>query len=103
MNILIADNALRNLRIFEESQSIIISGQTGSGKTENTKNLLKFFSGRTSTPAAGKIPDANILLEAFGNATTVENSNSSRFIKVIQVLLQVNFQFVEYLGGMIKF
>lgn len=61
-------------------------GVTGSGKTENTKNLLKFFSGTAPTSFASMIPDANVLLEAFGNASTSENENSSRFIKLIQVL-----------------
>lgn len=84
-----ADNALRNLRVYEIPQSIIISGVTGSGKTENTKVLLKFLSGAASTPLTGIIADANILLEAFGNASTEQNSNSSRFIKLIQVRLKM--------------
>lgn len=77
----IGANVLRNLRIFEKPQSIIISGITGSGKSENAKVLMKFFSDKTSASL-----DANILLEAFGNSSTTENSNSSRFIKLIQVI-----------------
>lgn len=85
----IGDNVLRNLRIFGISQSIIISGLTGSGKSESTKVLLKFFSDTTSTALARIIPDANILLEAFGNSSTAENLNSSRFIKLIQVFILI--------------
>lgn len=83
----IGDNVLKNLRIYGMPQSIIISGVTGSGKSENMKILLKFFSDSsiTSTSFAGILPDANILLEAFGNSSTAGNLNSSRFIKVIQV------------------
>lgn len=93
----IGDNALRNLRVFGISQSIIISGLTGSGKSENTKFLLKFFSTLAKTSFAPQMLDANILLEAFGNARTPQNVNSSRFIKVIQVLKRETFLFETYL------
>lgn len=86
-----ADNALRNLRIFEIPQSIILSGVSGSGKTENAKYLLQFFSGTTSAPFAEIISDANALLEAFGNSSTAQNLNSSRFIKLIQVTKSKDF------------
>lgn len=93
----IGDNALRNLRVFGISQSIIISGLTGSGKSENLKFLLKFFSTLAKTSFAPQMLDANILLDAFGNARTPQNVNSSRFIKVIQVLKRETFLFETYL------
>lgn len=79
----IGTNVLRNLRIFGISQSIIISGITGSGKSESTKIMLKFFSDVASTSST--LLAGNTLLEAFGNSSTTENLNSSRFIKLIQV------------------
>lgn len=71
--------------MFQTPQSIIISGESGSGKTETSKLVLKFFCGLKSTQIAQKMINANILLESFGNSCTIENSNSSRFIKTIQV------------------
>lgn len=92
----IGTNVMRNLRVFEKPQSIVMRGVTGSGKTENTKNLLKFLSGTAQTSFARVIPDANFLLEAFGNSCTSENENSSRFIKLIQVFLSFFFQFIAH-------
>lgn len=78
---------MRSLRNFEKSQSVIISGETASGKTETSKHLLNFFGGLVSKQFAKHMLNANVLLEAFGNSSTVENSNSFRFIKLVQVLL----------------
>lgn len=71
--------------MFGKPQSIIIAGESGSGKTESSKFLLKFLCGSESIQLAQKIIDANVLLESFGNSSTVENPNSSRFIKTLQV------------------
>lgn len=65
--------------------SIVIAGESGSGKTETSKYLLKFFCESKSTLLAQQIIDANVLLESFGNSSTEENLNSSRFIKTLQV------------------
>ena len=89
------------------NQSIIITGESGAGKTEATKLILAYlakagcgFSGpdqdflRSSKQMASLGPkssieqqvlDSNPLLEAFGNAKTFKNNNSSRFGKFIQV------------------
>uniref|UniRef100_A0AAX7V8A3 Unconventional myosin-VI n=1 Tax=Astatotilapia calliptera TaxID=8154 RepID=A0AAX7V8A3_ASTCA len=78
----IADKAYRDMKVLKMSQSIIVSGESGAGKTENTKFVLRL-------PDTGdideRIVEANPLLEAFGNAKTVRNNNSSRFGKFVEI------------------
>lgn len=80
-----ADEIKRNMNIVKMPKSIIISGESGSGKTETSKIFLKYFCGSNSLVLAQQIIDANVVLESFGNSLTMKNSNSSRFIKTIQV------------------
>ncbi|XP_050304041.1 myosin heavy chain 95F isoform X1 [Anthonomus grandis grandis] len=96
----IADKAFRDMKIFKQSQSIIVSGESGAGKTESTKHLLKFLcEGGGAGPIEQKIIDANPILEAFGNAKTTRNNNSSRFGKFIEVHFDKKFQVA---GGFIS-
>ena len=82
------------------NQSIIISGESGAGKTEATKIIMKFLARITrhkgsQSGAHGKMMDdledqvlsSNPLLEAFGNAQTLRNDNSSRFGKFIHIFV----------------
>ena len=64
------------------------SGESGAGKTENTKKVIGYFAcvGATGKASKGKasledqVVQTNPILEAFGNAKTVRNDNSSRFV-----------------------
>uniref|UniRef100_A0ABM5FM99 Myosin-4 n=1 Tax=Pogona vitticeps TaxID=103695 RepID=A0ABM5FM99_9SAUR len=97
----ISDNAYQFMLTDRENQSILITGESGAGKTVNTKRVIQYFATIATTgekkkeePAAqskmkGTLEDqiisANPLLEAFGNAKTVRNDNSSRFGKFIRI------------------
>ncbi|CAF91435.1 unnamed protein product, partial [Tetraodon nigroviridis] len=88
----ISDNAYQYMLTDRENQSILITGESGAGKTVNTKRVIQYFAsiaagGGKKEGAADKkgtledqIIQANPALEAFGNAKTIRNDNSSRFI-----------------------
>ncbi|MBN3325318.1 MYO6 protein, partial [Atractosteus spatula] len=82
-----ADKAFRDMKVLKMSQSIIVSGESGAGKTENTKFVLRYLteSYGTGQDIDERIVEANPLLEAFGNAKTVRNNNSSRFGKFVEI------------------
>merc|ERR1719361_1635458 len=75
------------------NQSILITGESGAGKTENTKKVISYFaticsSGKRKEGEPGledQVVQTNPILEAFGNAKTVRNDNSSRFGKFIRI------------------
>jgi ABC-type oligopeptide transport system ATPase subunit len=82
-----AYDAWIGLTEFKMNQSIIISGESGAGKTEATKQCLKYLAA-TAGSVGGvekKILQANPILEAFGNAKTLRNDNSSRFGKYMEI------------------
>ncbi len=84
----IADKAFRDMKVLKQSQSVIVSGESGAGKTESTKYILKYLCdnfGHRAGALEQKILNANPILEAFGNAKTTRNNNSSRFGKFIEI------------------
>merc|ERR1712066_852474 len=88
----IADTAYSNMLMDRHNQSMLITGESGAGKTVNTKKVIQYFS---MVAASGQntggqsledqIVAANPAMEAFGNAKTTRNDNSSRFGKFIRV------------------
>ncbi|XP_030643484.1 unconventional myosin-X [Chanos chanos] len=92
----VANECYRCLWKRHNSQCVLISGESGAGKTESTKLLLKFLSvmsqNSAGTPPSERttrveqaIVQSSPIMEAFGNAKTVYNNNSSRFGKFIQL------------------
>lgn len=84
-----ANKAFRNLIQRSKSQTIQISGLSGAGKTETAKHILKFLCKSAPVSVSAditvRIMSSSVILEAFGNATTDRNQNSSRFCKMIKV------------------
>uniref|UniRef100_A0A8C4TC04 Myosin-16 n=1 Tax=Erpetoichthys calabaricus TaxID=27687 RepID=A0A8C4TC04_ERPCA len=92
----ISDNAYHDMLMEHENQSMLITGESGAGKTENTKKVIQYFAnvgavtgGKQAPESKGSLEDqiiqANPVLEAFGNAKTTRNNNSSRFGKFIRI------------------
>merc|ERR1712240_457344 len=96
----IVDNAYQNMLIDHDNQSMLITGESGAGKTENTKKVIQYIAkvagvekdknepppppGAIKGDLDEQVVEANPLLEAFGNAKTTRNNNSSRFGKFIR-------------------
>ncbi|XP_060548788.1 myosin-10-like isoform X5 [Pantherophis guttatus] len=111
----ISETAYRSMLQDREDQSILCTGESGAGKTENTKKVIQYLAHVASSHKARKdhnapleflnetkqgelehqLLQANPILEAFGNAKTVKNDNSSRFGKFIRI----NFDVAGYIVG----
>ncbi|CAL9694873.1 unnamed protein product [Knipowitschia caucasica] len=93
----VSDNAYQFMLCDRENQSVLITGESGAGKTVNTKRVIQYFATisvgggekKQTSKIQGSLEDqiiaANPLLEAYGNAKTVRNDNSSRFGKFIRI------------------
>ncbi|XP_078739237.1 LOW QUALITY PROTEIN: uncharacterized protein LOC144952628 [Lampetra fluviatilis] len=117
----VSETAYRCMMHDREDQSILCTGESGAGKTENTKKVIQYLAhvaSQRGRPAAHGLPpespriskassaftygelekqllQANPILEAFGNAKTVKNDNSSRFGKFIRI----NFDVTGFIVG----
>lgn len=113
----VTDGSYRSMLQDREDQSILCTGESGAGKTENTKKVIQYLAyvasskPRSSTSSAihsnyqppvfnmgeleQQLLQANPILEAFGNAKTVKNDNSSRFGKFIRI----NFDASGFIAG----
>ena len=110
--------AIKNLILNRKNQAIVISGESGAGKTETAKQAMKcitqYFSKFSQSPNVtssnplndqkclleNKILGCNPILEAFGNAKTLRNDNSSRFGKYVTVHIDLDKNKIE--GGQIE-
>ena len=81
----ISKRAKDNLEKTGKNQSILISGESGSGKTVSTRFLMNYLTQESQTTSSQEILFQNSILEAFGNAKTIRNENSSRFGKFIKL------------------
>merc|ERR1719341_2303277 len=101
----ITDIAYRSMLQDREDQSILCTGESGAGKTENTKKGIQYLAYVAASKAKGgstvrgeleaQLLQANPILEAFGNAKTTKNDNSSRFGKFIRI----NFDNSGFIAG----
>jgi myosin-5 len=111
----IAEEAYRRMINEGVNQSIIVSGESGAGKTESAKYVMRYFAvieeGSAITSSEGPntsveeaVLSTNPIMEAFGNAKTTRNDNSSRFGKYIEILFdkKVNGSPVVISGARIR-
>ncbi|XP_065843996.1 unconventional myosin-IXb-like isoform X2 [Oscarella lobularis] len=94
----IADAAYTSMLKEKRNQCVIVSGESGSGKTESTKYMLRYLMAVSNKLKHGgveqKIIASGFVLEAFGNATTVSNNNSSRFGKFLSLKFREDGAFI---------
>uniref|UniRef100_A0A3Q3D7D0 Myosin Ic, paralog a n=1 Tax=Hippocampus comes TaxID=109280 RepID=A0A3Q3D7D0_HIPCM len=102
----VSDNTYRAMRTTWKDQCILISGESGSGKTEASKKILLYYAvtcptNHHMTTLGDRLLQSNPILEAFGNAKTLKNDNSSRFGKYMDV--QFNFKGMPVGGHILNY
>ncbi|XP_026153683.1 unconventional myosin-Vb isoform X2 [Mastacembelus armatus] len=94
----VAEEAYKQMARDERNQSIIVSGESGAGKTVSAKYAMRFFAtvGGSSNDSnvEEKVMASSPIMEAFGNAKTTRNDNSSRFGKYIQIGFSRNYHII---------
>ena len=98
----IAESAYRSMMVNLTNECVIITGESGAGKTEASKKVMEYVAAMASKSkevqrVKEQLLESNPLLEAFGNAKTVRNDNSSRFGKY----MMINFYGGNPVGGRI--
>ncbi|KAG2393751.1 hypothetical protein C9374_007282 [Naegleria lovaniensis] len=93
----LAEDAYRQMKETGQGQTVIVSGESGAGKTESCKILLEYISaisisGLITENIKRILIEANPVLEAFGNAKTLRNDNSSRFGKYMEIFFNFKGQ-----------
>lgn len=86
----LADDTFRNLMRTKADQCVLITGESGAGKTEASKIFMQYIVHVSNSKGGAemikeRLLDSNPVLEAFGNAKTVRNDNSSRFGKYMEI------------------
>uniref|UniRef100_A0A8C5DZN3 Unconventional myosin-Ic-like n=1 Tax=Gouania willdenowi TaxID=441366 RepID=A0A8C5DZN3_GOUWI len=102
----LSDNTYRAMRTERKDQCILISGESGAGKTEASKKILLYYTvtcptGDHMAALGERLLQSNPVLEAFGNAKTLRNDNSSRFGKYMDV--QFDFKGVPVGGHILNY
>ncbi|KAG7904008.1 hypothetical protein KL935_000147 [Ogataea polymorpha] len=102
----IAEDAYRCMKTDGQNQSIVVSGESGAGKTVSAKYIMRYFASVDSdhnnydmSDTEKQILATNPIMEAFGNAKTTRNDNSSRFGKYLEILFDQN---VVIIGASIR-
>jgi len=98
----VAESAYRNMVLNHSDEAVVITGESGAGKTENSKKVMEYVAALASKSKEvqrikTQLLESNPMLEAFGNAKTVRNDNSSRFGKYMSIL----FRYGDPAGGKI--
>lgn len=89
----IAEESYRCMKLDGNNQTIVVSGESGAGKTVSAKYIMRYFASVENDKSDGDMSDVekqilatNPIMEAFGNAKTTRNDNSSRFGKYLEIL-----------------
>ncbi|XP_037956283.1 unconventional myosin-Va isoform X2 [Teleopsis dalmanni] len=99
----IAEEAYTKLEREKCNLSVIVSGESGAGKTVSAKYTMRYFAAvggsESETQVERKVLESSPIMEAFGNAKTTRNDNSSRFGKFTKLLFKNNMGVMNLTGA----